>query len=248
MKMKRAIHEGVINKVNQQLSSNHSVKEDELECNRSPGMGKKVSGSKRKAQSFKDEEFFISSVPTNQHFEAGLSVRSNQGFASNRLENAVLDLAADDSGGLQKQKSSYHWDKRSKKYVKLNNGDRVTASGKIITESGSKGKANKTGIYKRWKEKSHSKVSFQGTNNEGSAVESTSLKAGGRGMHKRGGFRGGNKSRSVPNAHVRSEVKNLDQVRKERQTKATKAALMKNNPKKGKKLGKNGGKRGKGRK
>ncbi|KVE83897.1 DBP10CT-like protein, partial [Cynara cardunculus var. scolymus] len=48
----------------------------------------------------------------------------------NRLENAVLDLAADDSGGLQKQKSSYHWDKRSKKYVKLNNGDRVTASGK----------------------------------------------------------------------------------------------------------------------
>lgn len=28
-----------------------------------------------------------------------------------RLESAVLDLAADDSGGLQKQKSTYHWDK-----------------------------------------------------------------------------------------------------------------------------------------
>lgn len=28
-----------------------------------------------------------------------------------RLEAAVLDLVADDSSGLQKQKSVYHWDK-----------------------------------------------------------------------------------------------------------------------------------------
>ncbi|KAJ0472279.1 putative RNA helicase [Helianthus annuus] len=247
MKMKRAIHEGVINKVNQQHSTNLLAKEVEATDNTSTGTGKKVSGSKRKARSFKDDEFFISSVPTNQHFEAGLSVRNNQGgFASNRLDSAVLDLAADDSGGLQKQKSSYHWDKRSKKYVKLNNGDRVTASGKIVTESGSKAKANKTGIYKRWKERSHSKISFQGSNNE--AAESTSLRGGRR---TQGGYRGGNKSRLVPNAHVRSEVKNLEQVRKERQTKATKAAFMKNNPKKGSKFGSKRGKgkgKGKGRK
>ncbi|XP_076914284.1 putative DEAD-box ATP-dependent RNA helicase 29 [Bidens hawaiensis] len=245
MKMKRAVHERIINKVNQQQSSNRLKEEVEPTDDTSTGKGKKVSGSRRKAQCFKDEEFFISSVPTNQHFEAGLSVRNNQGgFASNRLDSAVLDLAADDSGGLQKQKSAYHWDKRSKKYVKLNNGDRITASGKIVTESGSKAKANKTGLYKRWKEKSHTKISFQGTNNEGgSAVESTSLRGGRR------GFRGGNKGRPVPNAHVRSEVKNFEQVRKDRQTKATKAALMKNNSKKkGNKFGKNGGKRGKGRK
>ncbi|GMP97171.1 hypothetical protein CsSME_00045535 [Camellia sinensis var. sinensis] len=68
------------------------------------------------------------------------------------LEAAVLDLVADDSGGMQKQKSRFHWDKeylRSKKYIKLNNGDRVTASGKIKTEGGAKVTANKTGIYKR---------------------------------------------------------------------------------------------------
>lgn len=90
-----------------------------------------------------------------------------------RLESAVLDLVADDSGGMQKQKSQYHWDKvlakadllifvyvdfqletlffgiilcyklistsllwqRSKKYVKLNNGDRVTASGKVLIDN-----------------------------------------------------------------------------------------------------------------
>lgn len=27
------------------------------------------------------------------------------------MEAAVLDLTADDGGGMQKQKSSYHWDK-----------------------------------------------------------------------------------------------------------------------------------------
>lgn len=248
MKMKRAIHEGIINKVNHQHATTQAAKEVEDIRNESVNKGKKVSGSKRKAHNFKDEEFFISSVPTNQHFEAGLSVRNNGGFVSNRLESAVLDLAADDSSGLQKQKSTFHWDKRSKKYVKLNNGDRVSASGKIITESGKKGKANKTGIYKRWKEKSHSKISFQGANNEGSsnAMDSTSLK-GGHGM-QRGRNNRGFKGRMIPNAHVKSEVKNLEQVRKDRQTKATKAALMKNNnSKKGKKMGKNG-KRGKGRK
>ncbi|CAL5420168.1 unnamed protein product [Camellia sinensis] len=64
------------------------------------------------------------------------------------LEAAVLDLVADDSGGMQKQKSRFHWDKRSKKYIKLNNRDHVTASGKIKTEGGAKVTANKTGIYK----------------------------------------------------------------------------------------------------
>ncbi|MCI12835.1 putative DEAD-box ATP-dependent RNA helicase 29-like, partial [Trifolium medium] len=47
-----------------------------------------------------------------------------------RLDDAVLDLVADDGAGIKKQKSVYHWDKRSKKYIKLNNGDRVAANGK----------------------------------------------------------------------------------------------------------------------
>lgn len=46
----------------------------------------------------------------------------------------------------------------------------------IKTESGAKTKATKTGIYKKWKERSHGKVFLKGTNNEGDAQESTSLK------------------------------------------------------------------------
>lgn len=58
-------------------------------------------------------------------------------------------------------------------------------------------------------------------------------------------YKRGTKQRSVPNAHVRSEIKDLEQVRKERQQKANKIAQMKSKPKKkGRKMGK-GGKRGK---
>lgn len=75
------------------------------------------------------------------------------------------------------------------------------------------------------------------------------LSAGGRhlgGNNRK--FRGGkNQQRSVPNAHVRSEIKDLDQVRKERQKKADRIAFMKGKTQKGKKFSKNG-KRGKPRK
>lgn len=42
----------------------------------------------------------------------------------------------------------------------------------LKTESGAKGKLEKTGIYKKWKERSHNKVSFKGTS-EGNAEEAT---------------------------------------------------------------------------
>lgn len=45
----------------------------------------------------------------------------------------------------------------------------------IKTESGAKVKASKTGIYKKWKERSHRKVSLKGTSNEGDAAETTGL-------------------------------------------------------------------------
>ncbi|XP_039071409.1 putative DEAD-box ATP-dependent RNA helicase 29 isoform X2 [Hibiscus syriacus] len=249
MKKKRDIHEKIINLVHKQRSSKHVEKEIQSDDD-SPKINEiKARGSKRKARNFKDEEYYISSVPTNHHTEAGLSVRSNEGFGSNRLESAVLDLVADDSGGMHKQKSRYHWDKRGKKYVKLNNGERVTASGKVKTESGARVKAEKTGIYKKWKERSHRKVNLKGTING----ENAEARASSSGDYRSRGYGrkfGGNKKpqHSVPNAHVRSEIKDLEQVRKERQEKANKLSYMKSkaNKKKGKNFGRGGGgKRGK---
>ncbi|XP_052881827.1 putative DEAD-box ATP-dependent RNA helicase 29 isoform X2 [Gossypium arboreum] len=249
MKKKRDIHEKIINLVHKQRFSNHVEKEIEPDITSSKiNDTKEARGSKRKARNFKDEEYYISSVPTNHHTEAGLSVRSNEGFGSNRLESAVLDLVADDSEGLQKQKSRYHWDKRGKKYVKLNNGECVTASGKVKTESGAKVKTEKTGIYKKWKERSHKKVYLKGTTN-GENGEATTISSGDYWSRGNGrNFRGNKKlQHSVPNAHVRSEIKDFEQVRKERQKKANnKLSYMKGkaNKKKGKNFGKSG-KRGK---
>ncbi|XP_039023255.1 putative DEAD-box ATP-dependent RNA helicase 29 [Hibiscus syriacus] len=248
MKKKRDIHEKIINLVHKQWSSKHVEKEIQSD-DVSPRINeiKEVCGSKRKARNFKDEEYYISSIPTNLHSEAGLSVRSNEGFGSNRLESAVLDLVADDSGGMQKQKSRYHWDKRGKKYVKLNNGERVTASGKVLFASGARVKTEKTGIYKKWKERFHKKVSLKGTVN-GEDAEATTSSSGDYRSHGNGRkFRGNKKPQhTVPNAHVRSEIKDLEQVRKERQKKANKMSYMKGkaNKKKGKNFGQ-GGKRGK---
>jgi ATP-dependent RNA helicase DDX54/DBP10 len=253
MKRKRAIHEKIINKVHEQKIISLAEKEVESDYDASEDRETKVSGVKRKATNFKDEEYFISSVPTNQHYEAGLSMGGNQGFESNRLEAAVLDLTADDGGGMQKQQSSYHWDKRSKKYVKLNNGDRVTASGKIKTESGQKATAHKTGIYKRWKERSHDKISAY---QEGRSDDSIRLSGGqgSRGWDNGGGqgSRGRDNSRlrggrriNISNADVKSEIKNNEQVRKERQKKATQLSHMKNNKTKKGKFGGKNGKRGK---
>ncbi|KAF9599739.1 hypothetical protein IFM89_001685 [Coptis chinensis] len=292
MKRKRAVHEEIINLVHQKRSSEQADKdameEDEKVNTVSEEKRKKGRGYKRKAESFKDEEFYISSVPTNQHLEAGLSVRGNEGFGSSRLDAAVLDLVADDSTGLQKQKSDYHWDKKRKRYIKLNDNDRVTASGKVKTESGSKIKSTKTGIYKRWKERSHHKVSLRGTNSDGGHSEVDRGFSGDRQMqgdnrNYRGGrsegdrgfsgnrqmrgdnrnYRGGRsegdrgfsgdrqmrgdnrnykggKKHGIPNAHVPSEIKNPDQVRKRRQQQASKISYMKSKPGKGKKFGKNG--------
>ncbi|GAB4833094.1 Putative DEAD-box ATP-dependent RNA helicase 29 [Ancistrocladus abbreviatus] len=223
MKKKRAIHEGIINLVHQQRLRDDKIEGTHPEIISSKENKKKDAfGSKRKERSFKDEEYFISSVPTNQHLEAGLSVRGDRGFGSNRLESAVVDIVADDNVGMQKQKAVYHWDKRGKKYVKLNNSERVTVTGKVKTESGKKVKATKTGIYKKWKERSHNKISLKGRTAEGSAEESASM--AGRFGRK---FRGGKKHLSVPNAHVPSEIKDLEQVRKERQIKANRGAQMK---------------------
>lgn len=63
---------------------------------------------------------------------------------------------------------------------------------------------------------------------------------------------GNRKQNSVPNAHVRSEIKDLEQVRKDRQKKADRISYMKSKSSKGNKFGKSGkggkgGQRGKGK-
>ncbi|KAJ0988260.1 hypothetical protein J5N97_006616 [Dioscorea zingiberensis] len=245
MRKKRAVHEEVINLVHQKQSINQVPQETVPETTNSKHWEKKeVCGFKRKEMNFKDEEFYISSVPVNQHLESGLSMKGNQGFESNKFEAAVLDLVADDSSGLQKQKSMYHWDKKSKKYVKLNNGERVTASGKIKTESGAKVKAGKTGIYKKWKERSHKKISFNGMVGRETTADGVGSSGNSQMRGNKRYFKGGRNHSSVPNANAPSELRNMDQVRKNRQQEASRISRLKSKSK-GKNKSQGNKKRGK---
>jgi len=107
MKKKREVHEGIINLVHQKSSVDPRPEEEEDDI--SNWEKKEVCGTKRKSQSFRDEDCYISSVPQNQHLEDGLSVRNNEGFVENRLDAAVLDLVDDEASGMQTQKTRYHW-------------------------------------------------------------------------------------------------------------------------------------------
>uniref|UniRef100_A0A0D3H094 RNA helicase n=1 Tax=Oryza barthii TaxID=65489 RepID=A0A0D3H094_9ORYZ len=223
MKKKREVHEGIINLVHQKNNVDHEPKEELVE-NISNWERKDVCGNKRKLQSFRDEEYYISSVPQNQHLEAGLSVRANEGFVENRLDAAVLDLVDDETSGMQAQKTRYHWKKN--KFVKLNSGDRVTATGKIKTESGAKLKPTKTGIYKKWQQKTHRSIDT-GRKYGGFAEEGAST----TGSHQRGNRKhtaAGRGRRYIPNADVPSEIRNPEQIQKSRQQKAMDIARMKN--------------------
>ncbi|KAF0899154.1 hypothetical protein E2562_013375 [Oryza meyeriana var. granulata] len=223
MKKKREVHEGIINLVHQKNSGDPEPKEEASE-NISNWEKKEVCGNKRKLQSFRDEDYYISSVRQNQHLEAGLSVRANEGFVENRLDAAVLDLVDDETSGMQAQKTRYHWKKN--KFVKLNSGDRVTATGKIKTESGAKLKPTKTGIYKKWQQKTHRAINTGGKYG-GFAEEGASM----TGSHQRGNRKhtaAGRGRRYIPNADVPSEIRNPEQIQKSRQQKAIDIAHMKN--------------------
>ncbi|KAJ1268418.1 hypothetical protein BS78_07G133400 [Paspalum vaginatum] len=225
MKKKREVHEGIINLVHQKSSVDLRTEEEEGD-DISTWDKKEVCGKKRKSQSFRDEDYYISSVPQNQHLESGLSVRDNEGFVENKLDAAVLDLVADEASGMQAQKTRYHWMKN--KFVKLNNGDRVTATGKIKTEGGAKIKASATGIYKRWQQRTHKSINLGGKS--GSFGEAGTSGSGGypRGNMKH--FPGGRGRRSIPNADVPSEIRNPDQMQKSRHKKAMEITRFKNKP------------------
>ncbi|CAK9276295.1 unnamed protein product [Sphagnum jensenii] len=221
MKRKRAVHEHVITAAQQQKAA--------------------AKAFEKLPKSYRDEGHYIDAIPSNRHMEMGLTVKGGEGFGPSRMDTEVLDLIADDESGVQKQKSTYHWDKKSKKFVKLNRGEKVSASGKIKTESGAKVNAGNRGIYKKWKERTHMHVS--------TVEHGTGSWRGGRGGLGGGRGHGGSRGRggrgsslgrskdSVPNASVRDELRGVEEVRKHRQKK-----VMKHSSGRGGKTG--GGSRG----
>lgn len=230
MKRKRAVHELVINAVQQKEVINVASKEARVDDGPDITMVSPKAKKRRKSEdvgcrklpkSYKDENFYINSVPSNYYTEDGLVVDNAEKFNSNKLDEEVLDLLPDDQENIQRQKANYHWDKKHKKFVKLHHGEKVSASGKIKTESGAKVNAGNRGLYKKWKERTHLQVTSYGEeNNSADAKRRGSSKN--RRNHATGTRRKDHKSgkgRILPNANARDEIRSIEEVRKRRQQK-----------------------------
>ena len=109
-----------------------------------------VKESKRKEikhRGGRDESNYIPYQPSDQHTEAGYSLQT--GFSA-QLNGAVLDIGGDEDAEIRKRKGAIVWDKKSKKYVKVQDDKK-----RIKTESGVYISATyKTNRYARWKERS----------------------------------------------------------------------------------------------
>merc|ERR1719295_49578 len=94
----------------------------------------------------KDETNFIPYQAADQHTEAGYSMMT--GFSA-QASGAVLDLTEED-GEQRRKKGSMVWDKKSKKYVRVQDDKK-----RVKTESGVYISATyKTNRYAKWKERS----------------------------------------------------------------------------------------------
>merc|ERR1712112_438297 len=95
----------------------------------------------------RDKENFIPYQSSDHHTEAGYSMMT--GFSA-EASGAVLDLTGDEDGEMRKRKGAPVWDKKQKKYVKVQDDKK-----RIKTESGVYISATyKTNRYNKWKERS----------------------------------------------------------------------------------------------
>jgi len=130
-----------------------------------------------KIDRFKEQGFFLSHTPQENIVAADAAERF-YAVSGDGLQDAVLDLTAEDAAGQRAQRAQYHWDKRGKKYVKLQPGEvlkggkRVkTESGKLVAQKGSGGgsssgkkggKKEAGGIYEKWSRKTKLRIGAPG--------------------------------------------------------------------------------------
>eukprot|EP00249_Psilotum_nudum_P019645 c27355_g1_i1 orf=293-2674(-) len=245
LKRKRAEHEATTNAVQQQKTFVETVVEDvgtddisgiDQAMQQMKRQKKGINDYRKLPQSYRDEEYYISAVPSNRHTERWLSVGGER-CGSQRMDAEVLDLIPDDHDGAQKQKAVYHWDKKNKKFIKLHHGEKLTASGKIKTESGAKVNAGNRGLYRKWKERTHMEVSTQGEEDDSASARGGTNNTANYKTATNRKMKLGRRREPIPNLNVRNELRSVEEVRKQRQKKVSRHAL-----KAGKAMGKGKGK------
>lgn len=216
---------------------------------------------------FREEGFYISHVPGQSGgwgASEGVGEKNGGVTKDQLLQDAVLDLTAEDADGIaQARSSAWHWDKKSKKYVKLQKNETIKAGKRVRNESGAvlKDKQNLGATYERWSKRTKMAVGGGGSRGveSGSRSVNSSNKnvadamknrfvRGGRGW--KNPFKGAKDDENLQNGmkHGKrnsSELRTVDQVRKIRKDAARKAQHLKR--RRAEAGARRGGKKGKGR-
>ncbi|KAK2911431.1 hypothetical protein Q8A67_003564 [Cirrhinus molitorella] len=186
--------------------------------------------SKKNRKSGKDEEFYIPYRPKDFNSERGLSLGGDGGAFEQQASSAVLDLMGDESNTLNQHKNLMKWDRKKKRFVR--DTGKEDKNKKIKTESGQvvSGNKKKKSFYEDWKKKY--KIDDRASDSDGETgggIRGRSF--GGR----RGRGQGGAQSQTAQQrsgSRVRSELKNRDQILKQRKQKAKQQFLQSGNMKK----------------
>ena len=221
MKMKRDAHSGAIESRKKHKLLDDDKDEDDVHSvlqNTQP-----ITSNR-----FRDTSFYLSHEPSagGRTAEQFLAVGSGDQF-----RDAVIDLGGEDAQGeAQRKSSAYHWDNKSKRYVKLQKGETMKGGkrAKDKTQGGrTKKDKDKEGLlYKKWSKKTKMSIGKPNANSNMAAAMGGRFKRGGRGWE--------NPLKTFDDPELkkgtRNELKTADQVRKQRKEEQKKRE--KNLPKK----------------
>ncbi|XP_021268668.1 ATP-dependent RNA helicase DDX54 isoform X1 [Numida meleagris] len=161
----------------------------------------------------RDEDFYIPYRPKDFESERGLSVGGEGSAFEQQAAGAVLDLMGDESHNLNRSKQLLKWDRKKKRFVGQTGQEEKkkvrTESGRYISSS------YKNNLYEKWKQKYKVDERDDDEDNQGGREQY-------RGKHKRG-----HASRQPPaQGKVRSELKNKQQILKQRKAAAKQRFLQ----------------------
>nr|XP_035113603.1 ATP-dependent RNA helicase DDX54 isoform X1 [Callithrix jacchus] len=169
-------------------------------------------GAKRQREAAwqRDQEFYIPYRPKDFDSERGLSVGGEGGAFEQQAAGAVLDLMGDEAQNLTRGRQQLKWDRKKKRFVGQSGQEDKK---KIKTESGRYiSSSYKRDLYQKWKQKQ--KIDDRDSDEEGTSDRG--------GPERRGGKRGRGQGASQPRApgtpagRVRPELKNKQQILKQR--------------------------------
>ncbi|MBN3300032.1 DDX54 helicase, partial [Amia calva] len=175
--------------------------------------------AKRSRETGQDSEFYIPYRPKDFDSERGLSMSGEGSTFEQQASGAVLDLMGDEGDRLNQHKAIMKWDRKKKRFVR--DTGKEDKKKKVKIETGQViNNSRKKNFYEEWKKKY--KVDDGMSDPESDGEQGGGWPRGGGGARGRGGGAGrGGRRGPRPQQHgsgpkPRSELKNREQIMKQR--------------------------------